>query len=170
MPVWFDAADSKSQLVHVLNAWWNDNRGDRDLPDRDALDPCDLKPLLPHLLISDAEHDPFRVRYRLVGTMVADVTGFNFTGRYLDELISADPAEPWMEHYRAAYSNARPLFGSAYLVTASETMLSYEFGIFPLRNGRDAVEQFIGIEDYFGLVPGVQQVEPWKTMPPSKSK
>src|SRR5262245_3741221 len=78
MPVWCDPANSNSELVHFLHAWWTNNRGNQDLPDRDALDPNDLKPVLPNLLISDAEHDPFRVRYRLVGTMVVEVTGFNF--------------------------------------------------------------------------------------------
>ena len=38
------------------------------------------------LWLVDLEENPFRVRYRLVGTEVVRYTGLDFTGRYLDEL------------------------------------------------------------------------------------
>jgi hypothetical protein len=40
--------------------------------------------------------------------------------------------------------------------------MDYEFGIFPLRRGGERVDQFIAVEDYFGLVGTIDQIEPWR--------
>src|SRR5882724_10625488 len=82
LPVWSDPNQCKSALVRRLHAWWLERTFDSDVPDRCALHPEDIKPLLPCLFVADAEHDPFRVRYRLVGTRAAEVTGMDITGRY----------------------------------------------------------------------------------------
>jgi hypothetical protein len=65
------------------------------IPDRTDLDPAEFKLLLPNILIADIEHAPFRVRYRVVGTRAVDATGFNITGRYLDDLMPTEPEAPW---------------------------------------------------------------------------
>ncbi|HEV8389404.1 MAG TPA: hypothetical protein VGQ35_06165 [Dongiaceae bacterium] len=70
-----------------------------------------MKPFLPYLLISDVEHNPFRIRYRLVGTKVVEATGMDFTGRYLDELLPSDEDEPRMDDYAAAYHGRCPVAG-----------------------------------------------------------
>jgi hypothetical protein len=99
MTTWTNPDECLSDLVKHLHAWWGAACGSADVPDRADLRPDQMKPLLPCLFIADAEHDPFRVRYRLVGTKAAKVTGFDITGRYLDELLSAEPDQPWMDHY-----------------------------------------------------------------------
>lgn len=144
--------------------WWMAARDDADVPDRCALRPEEIKPLLPCLLIADAEHDPFRVRYRLVGTRVVEVTGFDITGHYLDDLLSAEPDQPWMDHYRTVYVSRRPLLGATTVPTSAGKMFTYEFGIFPLRNGGQRIEQFVAVEDYVGLVSKLVQVEPWRAL------
>ena len=172
MPVWSDPNQGKSGLVRLLYGWWEAARGDLDMPDRCKLHPDEIKPLLPFLFIADAEHDPFRVRYRLVGTRSAEITGFNIVGRYLDELLSAEYDQSWMEYYRQAYVSRRPLLGATTVPTIAGAMVTYEFGIFPLRKGGDAVEQFVAVEDYFGLVSRIAQVQPWSLAPlaaPSRS-
>jgi hypothetical protein len=165
MPVWLDPAEGKSELVRLLYLWWEGARGDADVPDRANLHPEDIKQLLPFVFISDAEHEPFRVRYRLVGTRAAEVTGIDIVGRYLDELVSAEPDSPWMGFYRQAYLTRRPLLGSTTVPTSSGAMFTYEFGIFPMRKGKQTIDQFIALEDYFGLVHRIVQPEPWQELP-----
>ena len=166
MPTWTDPNESKSHLVRRLHGWWNGKRSDSDVPDRSALQPEDLKPLLPCIFIADAEHNPFRVRYRLVGTRAAEITGFDISGRYLDELLSSEPDQPWIEHYRTAYVSRRPLLGATTVPTSTGSLFTYEFGIFPLRNGGLSIEQFVAIEDYFGLIARVIQLKPWQASMP----
>ena len=122
-------------MVRSVHRWWL-AKSAGDIPDRADLDPADLKRLLPNLFIADVEHAPFRIRYRLMGTRAIEATGMDLTGRYLDELLPADIEEPWMDHYRRAYQTRCPMLGSSEAPTTSGSRFTYEFGVFPLRNGK----------------------------------
>jgi hypothetical protein len=148
-------------MIRTLHRWWLDKSAG-DIPDRADLDPADLKPLLPNLFIVDVEHDPFRIRYRLVGTRAAEATGYDITGHYLDNLLAADAGEPWMDHYHAAYRNRAPIFGAVGAATRTGGRFEYEFGLFPLRNGGTAVGQFVSIEDYFDLATSLTELVEWR--------
>jgi hypothetical protein len=162
MPTWTSPEECLSDLVQTMHAWWEAACGDANVPDRADLHPEEMRRLLPHMFIADAEHDPFRVRYRLVGTKAVEVTGFCITGHYLDELLSAEPDQPWMDHYRRAYLTRKPLLGATTVPTSAGKLFTYEFGIFPLGNGGPAIEQLVAVEDYLGLSSKIIQVEPWK--------
>jgi len=162
MPVWTDAAQCRSAMVLSLNDWWSAKGGPSIIPDRSVVDPLELKALLPNILIAEVEHEPFRVRYRLQGTKVTEITGIDITGHYLDELLSIEPDQPWQEHYLTVYRSRRPLFGSTTVPRSTGGTVDYEFGIFPLRRDGELVEQFIALEDYFGLVGTIEQIEPWR--------
>jgi hypothetical protein len=137
-------------MVLQLNDWWIANQQASGLPDRSAFDPAAFKSLMPHLVVAAIEQDPFRVRYRLVGTRVAQFTGFDFTGRYLDELIALGSTSEWQSQYQAACAARRPLFGSITEPTTSGGSFTFEFGLFPISTGGSDVGQFIAVEDYFG--------------------
>jgi hypothetical protein len=147
-------------LVRSLYAWWYSKEAS-SVPDRSAVDPADLKRMLPNILISEVHHEPFRIRYRLVGTKVVEVTGFDIVGRFLDELLPAEPNEPWMDHYRWIHSHRLPLLGSTTVPTSAGAPFTYEFGIFPLRKGSESIEQFIAVEDYFDLRTTLIDLVPW---------
>ena len=161
MPTWTDPEQSTSPLVRALHAWWLSKRGASGIPDRSDLDPIALKHLLPNIIISEVETEPFRIRYRLVGTKIADITGFNFTGRYLDEIIGGASDTPWMELYAAILGNRTPRFGSVTEATTNGGTFTYEFGIFPLGVGGTEVKQFVAIEDYFGFRFTSAELHPW---------
>ena len=165
--------DVRSDLVRSMLQWWlgkcSSHIPGRDIPDRDDLDPADLKPLLPNILISDVEHDPFRIRYRLVGTRAREATGFNIVGRYLDELLPTDPDEPWMDDYRLAYRTRRPVLGVSSVKTTIGEVFTYEYGLFPLRKGGGtAIEQFVAVEDYGGLSATLLDLVEWRERPTKK--
>src|SRR5215831_1023405 len=112
MPIFTDLERVNSAMVRTLNEWWMRARKANGLPTRGDFDPIAFKPLLPHLIIADVERDPFRVHYRLAGTRVVAFTGFEFTGRYVDELAPAEAAALLQDCYRTVYDSRRPLFGS----------------------------------------------------------
>ena len=166
MPGWQEIEKVKSPMIRQLNAWWVSKRGLRSLPDRADVDPSDLKPLLPNILLADCTVDPFRIRYRLLGDNVVHVSGFNFAGRYLDELQAPDSTEPWLEHYRLAFNTQLPVYGDTMVPTIHGTQFTYEFGIFPLTHGGTDVGQFIALEDYGEITPRaksfIDNLAPWK--------
>ena len=150
MQAWTDIGVSQSPMVRTLNGWWLAQRGSNGIPDRAAFDPAEFKSLMPNLVIVDVEPEPFRLRYRLVGTRVAEFTGFDFTGKYLDELVALGSLGQWVEHYGSACRNRAPIFGSVTEPTTAGGTFTFEFGLFPISRGGDEVVQFIGLEDYFG--------------------
>src|SRR5256885_9262316 len=129
-------------MVRALHAWWMEHRGDRDVPQRSALWPGDIVKLLPFIFIAELEQDPFRIRYRLVGTKVIALTGFDFTGRTLDELQPARAQVPWEAYYRAVAEARRPLMGAVTVPAKAGGTFRYEFGIFPLTLDGVEVRQF----------------------------
>lgn len=162
MSVWTENDLSQSKLVGSLYTWWRSKTSAFDVPDRSAVDPTDLKRMLPNILISEVHHEPFRIRYRLVGTKVIEVTGFDIGGRFLHELMPAEPNEPWVDHYRWVYVNRHPLLGSTTVPTSAGVPFTYEFGIFPLRKGGDSIEQFISVEDYFDIQTTLVDLVSWR--------
>lgn len=167
MAVYDNPDEVRSDVVRFLLRWWLGKCG-ADIPDRRDLDPADMKPLLPNILLSDVEHDPFRIRYRLVGTRAREATGFNIVGRYLDELLPTDPDEPWMDDYALAYRTRRPVLGISSVKTTTGGVFTYEFGLFPLRKGGTAIAQFVAVEDYGDLNSTLLDLVEWRERTPDK--
>ncbi len=149
MPVWTDINQSTSPQVKALHDWWMAHRGDADMPDRSALWPGDILKLLPLIFISELERDPLRIRYRLVGTRAVALTGYDFTGRTLDEMQGENAPVPWVEYYRTVIETRQPLLGAVIVPAKAGGTFKYEFGIFPLTLVGTDIRQVIAIEDYF---------------------
>ena len=73
-------------LLDELQWYWDHKRGTRDMPARTDLDPVEMRKWLPNTLLVDIQHDPQRMRYRLIGTALVDALGQDLTGRYIDEM------------------------------------------------------------------------------------
>jgi hypothetical protein len=139
----------RSPRIHGLRHYWESKRAGRSMPDRDDIDPADLIPLLPHLMIVEAEPQPFRVRYRLAGTKVVEMNRIELTGRYLDELVGngTNYAMLGLDAYRRAWSQECPVYGTYDWPAASGAIYEVEFAIFPLALAGTA-GQFIALEDW----------------------
>lgn len=142
----FDPAIVQSQRIHRLFAYWRDKAA-AGMPARAEFDPVDVRELLPNLMLLDVLGDPNRFRYRLVGTRVVQYTGFDFTGRYLDEMVFQ--GRDFMEEcYRMVLRERRPVFGHYAWLVRSRHFGRCEFALFPLSDGGDKVDRFVSIEDY----------------------
>jgi hypothetical protein len=166
MPIQQDDSSITSAKIRRLHDWWLSKRAGRAMPDRADVDPTELKPLLPYILISECMLSPFNVRYRLVGTAVAEITGFDITGRDLASLLPPDPTEDWLGHYRRVHDMRAPVFGRTIVPTVHGDPFQYQFAIFPLSRGGEVVEQFIALEDFGELTPRLSpsmgDLTPWQ--------
>jgi|AraplaMF_Col_mMF_1032025.scaffolds.fasta_scaffold00140_35 hypothetical protein len=166
MPRRHSIQELASDKVRELHAWWRAHGGGAGIPDRSAFDPTAYPHLLPNMIISEVETDPFRIRYRLVGTRVADVLNIDFTGRHLDELVDEATETPWQDHYVEAYEKRVPILGEVSEATLSGGRFTFEFGIFPVTAGGSAVRQFLCIEDYFDFNLTSAELIPWSLREP----
>ncbi len=137
-----------STKIAELARYWDAVRGARAMPLWRDIDPARIKPLLPHLLVSRYEWNPFRVRYALVGTWLAQFAGGDFTGRYLDELDFSGEDTDWLAHHQRFIAEGVPAFGVCRFITQSGLERDYESGMFPIAAEDGKIERALGIEDW----------------------
>ena len=108
--VFGDGPDQKR--LQEIYAYWDSKRRGRLMPSRADIDPADLKPHLPQIVLLDVERDPLRFRYRLVGTEVTRVRrGTNKsdpTGTYVDEVTHHQGTSAVLAHYRRVVQERKP--------------------------------------------------------------
>ncbi|MGH6933643.1 MAG: hypothetical protein ACREEE_14560 [Dongiaceae bacterium] len=119
------------------------------LPRRASIDPIEIAPLLPNILLNEITRDPLRIRCRLVGTACVQYAHLDFTGMYLDELdFGPTDIEDWPRYYALLCEYRKPLFGETAISFGEEGRTGVEFGIFPLSSDGATVSQCISLEDY----------------------
>lgn len=140
------------------------------MPARADIDPAELGPALPHLMLLKFEHEPFRAKYTLVGTTIARSSGFDFTGYYVDELhFRGDMESDWMAVYRQLVDERRPILGINRYTLRDATILEYGWGKWPLSEDGQLVTGCLAAEEWpRGTDIRVHDVE--NPVPPDKLK
>lgn len=100
-----------AQQLRFLLRYWDDLRGARAMPAVKDIDATEMRPALGYVNLVDAVEDGRDFRYRVFGSIVASVSGFDMTGRLASELkASSYIVEFGLALYRAARQRAEPLF------------------------------------------------------------
>jgi hypothetical protein len=137
--------DVKSPRIHALHVYWKAKCNDVAPPPRSAIEPAEIRPLLPYLLLTELTADPFRIAYRLVGTAVVRWHGEDFTGRDHDAVASL--AESGIEEsYRQAVATKAPVFGRTALYAGDQSWIAFEYAVFPLSDNGKTVNKCLAIE------------------------
>jgi PAS domain len=97
--------------IRFLHAYWTALAAGRSMPGIAEIDALALRPALGYIALLDVVDGGRDFRYRLYGTILAAVAGFDMTGR----LISEHKASPHITHFymashRAAVTRGRPFF------------------------------------------------------------
>jgi hypothetical protein len=137
-----------SPRVQRFHEYWKARRGaEHVVPLRAALDPTELRELLPNIVIIEVEREPLRFRYRLVGTRVVEFNKLDFTGLYLG-LIGWDEEQQIVDACTDVVASRQPLCGFYSWTLRTGAIGTCEFGIFPFSHDGKTVTQIFGIEDY----------------------
>jgi hypothetical protein len=132
-----------SVLRTVLDHWER-RRGTRAMPARRDIDPIELRQVLPHLQITEVIDGGARFRYRLVGTAIVEAFGAEFTGKYVDELVSGERDSFVHGCYRAICAARRPAFVRSKYITTKNVDLTANRVLAPLSEDGVAVNQILG--------------------------
>lgn len=137
-----------SSIGRELYAYWQRIRGERLMPARADIDPAGLKRILPYIMLSRIEQNPWRVRYTLVGTRCVANAGMDFTNRYLDEIdFSCDFDTDWQEVYRVICRERRPVMGLVKTSLKDGRVCELAEALLPLSDDGETVTHCIAIED-----------------------
>lgn len=149
-----ERSEIDSRLIDGLDAHWNSLRQDRAMPRRDEIDPVDLARWLPYVSIMELHYDPFRVRYRVVGTEVARIVGEDFSHRWLDET-------GWGEQsialnrllYTTVAETKIPLYGLSTVTFGGRSDWIFQWCLLPLSNDGQRVTHCLSLDDLSNISP-----------------
>jgi hypothetical protein len=103
-------------------AYWQSKRAGRSMPARRDLDPIQIPKLLPHIELVQIMPDG-RSRYRVVGTILVNAFGRDYTRKYADELFDGPRGETIVAQHRAVCIAAQPIFTRSRYLTEKRTDL-----------------------------------------------
>jgi len=109
------------------------------MPSRADIDPVDIPNFLPNVILVDMEHDPFRLRYRLVGTGIVSKCGFDLTEKNFGDAYFRPDAESVLAHYRYITETRDIRFADAPFVEPRGWYVYAERIIMPLSDDDDTV-------------------------------
>jgi len=92
----------------ALFEYWQGLRGEDALPDWRSFDPIQMPKHLSRLWAIEV-HEPFRLRYRVVGTDITSSYGRDPTGRWVDE-VWPNFGPDYGRRYRDTVASAAPSF------------------------------------------------------------
>ena len=136
------APESNPRLQAVLRYWLARCDGPK-LPARRAIDPIDLKPHLPNLLLVDVSRDPLRFRYRLFGTGLVALYKHEMTGKYVDEIKSDSFRAAATRAYEEVIDRCAPVF-SALAFVVDDYRIKYDRLLMPLAEDGRTVSMVMG--------------------------
>lgn len=140
----FDAAlQIRSPMLRAIHAYWESKRGGRPMSSRDELDPLELGRLLPYVALADVEHDPLRLRWRLLGTHITRALGRDSTGKYFDEIYPGTLFEDVMAVYRRVLELRRPVRHHGLPSFFQKAFASYESIHLPLSHDGETIDMIL---------------------------
>lgn len=129
--------------IRALHEYWSARRGARAMPSRADIDPADLKPLLPLLILIDLVPDARRYVYRLVGTQEVKMRGADSTGKSVAEAYYAESADETIRYLdRVAESRQPVLYRGTYRPLRTRTQRE-DVIFLPLSNDGERVNMIM---------------------------
>ena len=130
--------------LRLIYGYWLTKRGGRPMPRRSDLDPTEIPPrLLPGITLVNVVPDHRRYVYRLVGTMEAEVRGYDPTGKSVGEAYFGENAEDATECYDRVVDTQAPILDPLPFLERKRGYRGAESLFLPLSNDGFAVNMIL---------------------------
>ena len=139
-------ADIKPDHLKKLFLYWEKIRGEKSMPSRKDFHPEDIPLILPHIAMFDVSAPPLRYYARLVGTETVKAIGFDFTGKYLDEVPSLSAV---LERFNQIAETGVPYVYEGKLVWSEKSFMDYCTLALPFSSDGTTVDKLMYGTDYY---------------------
>ncbi len=136
--------DFEDTRLRELYDYWLDKRAGRRLPARQDIVAAELKSHLGRIHIIEFEYEPFRMRYRLIGSKSTELLGRDMTGRYFDEIYPPEILAGMHDLFWWIAQNKAPLRGFGSGIFANKSAYQYESVNLPLSEDGERVNMAVG--------------------------
>jgi hypothetical protein len=141
-PRWIDLSflDFCDPRIRGFYEYWDSKRGTRAMPSRADIDPSEIVPYLPSLLMVDVlSADRLELRYRLAGTLETEARGYDPTGRSVSAHFQGTSSIDVLENYRLVISRRKPVFDTACVPTKQQRLIEKGTILLPLSDDGEKV-------------------------------
>lgn len=128
-----------SPAVRAIHEYWNGLRADRRMPRRSDVDPADIVPHLPGILLVDVRQDPLDFVYRLVGTREVAARGSDPTGKRVAEHCFGGNMHEVLDNYRHVVTERAVLYDRERFTSPDGRYVQDESLFMPLSNDGETV-------------------------------
>jgi hypothetical protein len=140
--------------IRALYEYWAGKRGGRALPARADLDPIDIPSLLPNVFLIDvAPGDPPQLTYRVFGTGLVALFGYDFTLQEVGKGTLPEYLPELRERYGRVVRERRPFYHRTRLKDRLNDFTDVDRIILPLSTDGARVDQMIGMTIPISAVP-----------------
>ena len=105
-------SDFLSQIQHEglrrLYRYWESKHSEGRFPSRRDIDPADIAYILGNVILLDVLREPLRFRFRLMGSHLTQRTGYDLTGRFIDDIPDAERRDFAKVFYASVVEQRRP--------------------------------------------------------------
>jgi hypothetical protein len=138
-----------------LYDYWRGRCAETAMPARTAVDPLDFRYILGYVTLVEVELAPRRYRFRLDGSILAMLSGMDYTGKYLDELGLPDYIDFVAASYDRVVDRCRPY---AYRKQGAFDTKTFDEETLIVPLGRNGIVEHLMV----AVIPGDLAPEPGK--------
>lgn len=142
----FDVEIRSPKLTRTRD-YWLEIKGEKPLPLRSDFILSDLGDVIAHLTVIDVEHDPMRLKFRMLGTFLTDIAGRNSTGKYLDSDLYPDNLEEMTWSFIQCAKSGEPLATEGPLDFADRDWTGQEIVLLPLTDDGHSVSMIVACSE-----------------------
>lgn len=140
--------------IRALYDYWAGRRGDRAMPTRADLDPIDIPTLLPNVFLIDVKRaEPQHLVYRVFGTALVELFGFDFTLQEVGKGTLPEHMPELRQRYGGVIREGRPFYHRTRLRDRLNDFTDVDRIILPLSPDGARVDQMIGMTIPISAVP-----------------
>ncbi|MBC8792013.1 MAG: hypothetical protein C6Y20_10435 [Tagaea sp. CACIAM 22H2] len=128
----FSTHDMWHQRLQELYEYWRSLSRDplSGVPARKDFDPFHVRSAVRWLWLCDVNRDPFRLKYRVIGSGITDLVNSDATGKWMDELpiedvrrsVNMERFQATVLNCEASYSRGLPVYGPIRLINEVEVL------------------------------------------------
>ncbi len=133
----------ETDLRH-LYFYWLSKKTNRFPPPRSAIEPGEIRFLLPALFIIEIDHTEERFRYRLAGSDVEALVQARLHGLWLDEALRSPLREFFDEAFCTAAFDRKVQYRRNTLHLAGRPYIRYSRLLLPLSNTGERIDHLLG--------------------------
>lgn len=139
----------ETRLVAEGCAYWRSKIFDGRLPARSDIDPAEIPRLLPSVVLLDVvREDTLDMRYRLIGTRVAEHCFSDYTGLRFSEIEHQRAPSKLLDSCRLVAETGRPLLANSDYVGPHQGFRRVHDAILPLAEDGRSVDTLLAFVDF----------------------